>query len=336
MSNRYMALWWAVTLGSLGTTAAYAQRMYWTEVQSGGNGQIERADLNGSNRETVLQLPGLSATDVAVDVEGGKMYWGEVNSRLLRRANLDGSGAETLVALSGFLKPGDLELDLQSGKVYWTEFDEGTGGSIRRANLDGSALDTVIPLSAALYAAIALDVDGGKIYYSEVYNDTILRADLDGANGEVLVDFAAAAGGIFDIALDVANGKMYWTNGISDSVQRANMEIPGGDTPSTRSDIEDLLTSGISSPHSLELDLLRGYMYFTDGGLSTIVRARPDGSNMTVLVQGPPTPGGLALDTRRTPATEVPTVSSWGVMVMTLLLATAGTLTIRLQIRVCQ
>ena len=55
---------------------------------------------------------------------------------------------------------------------------------------------------------IALDVDNGRIYWTDRSADKIQRSNLDGSNVEDLV-----ITGLSDpvgIALDVSNGKMYW------------------------------------------------------------------------------------------------------------------------------
>ena len=72
------------------------------------------------------------------------------------------------------------------------------------------------------------------------------------------------------IALDVDRGKVYWTQkGPDDAGQgrifRANIEIPGGQTPSTRKDIE-LLYDGLPEPIDLDLDLANRTIYWTDRG----------------------------------------------------------------------
>jgi hypothetical protein len=70
------------------------------------------------------------------------MYWAGGITTIsgdIRRANLDGSGPQTLVS-AGRVLP-DVALDLAAGQMYWT--DE-YSGAIRRANLDGSGPQTLV------------------------------------------------------------------------------------------------------------------------------------------------------------------------------------------------
>jgi hypothetical protein len=88
---------------------------------------------------------------------------------------------------------------------------------------------------------------------------------------------------------------MYWTNFSNDKIQRANLEIPSGETASTRTDIEDLLTGG-GAPQGIALDVVGGKMYWIDGFTGKIRRANLDGTGVEDLVTGLSLPIGIALD----------------------------------------
>lgn len=99
-------------------------------------GRILRADLDGSNVVEIidnLDFP----MGVSVDGAGGKLYWLERDSKLIRRSNLDGTSPETL-AQTDVVNGRDITVDPVGGKVYWTE-----SGRIKRADLDGANLETV-------------------------------------------------------------------------------------------------------------------------------------------------------------------------------------------------
>ena len=81
---------------------------------------------------------------------------------------------------------------------------------------------------------------------------------------------------------------MYWTNPGAGKIQRANL---------SGSNVEDLVTSGLSSPTGLALDVAGGKIYWTDRGTDRIQRANLSGSGVEDLVtSGLNTPSGLALD----------------------------------------
>ena len=167
--------------------------------------------------------------------------------------------------------------------MYWVD---NWNNNIRRANLDGSNVeDLVTGLDEPQH--IALDVSGGKMYWTEGHN--IRCANLDGSNIEDLVTGLDKPEGI---ALDVSGGKMYWTDFGTDKIQRANL---GG------SNVEDLVTrgQGLESPSGIALDVSGGKMYWTDVGTDKIQRANLDGSNVEDLVtreQGYGGPDDITLD----------------------------------------
>jgi hypothetical protein len=109
---------------------------------------------------------------MALDVAGGKMYWSDYGTNYVQRANLDGTGVETLV--TGLGNPRQIALDLSAGKMYWS--DNGTD-KIQRANLDGTSVEDLIVTSNAF--GIALDVAAGKMYWTDKGIDKIQRANLD-------------------------------------------------------------------------------------------------------------------------------------------------------------
>jgi hypothetical protein len=72
------------------------------------------------------------------------------------------------------------------------------------------------------------------------------------------------------IALDIVGGRLYWTQKGSDNagqgrIFRANIEIPKGQTPANRTDIETLFDK-LPEPIDLDLDLASRIMYWTDRG----------------------------------------------------------------------
>ena len=71
-------------------------------------------------------------------------------------------------------------------------------------------------------SGIALDVENGKMYYTDWLSANILRANLDGSHLQVIVlrGLREPAG----IILDVAGGKMYWADEGSGKIQRANLD----------------------------------------------------------------------------------------------------------------
>ena len=172
-------------------------------------------------------------------------------------------------------------------KMYWVD-NSWRQNNIRCANLDGSNVeDLVTGLDGPQH--IALDVSGGKMYWTEGHN--IRCANLDGSNIE---DLVTGLDEPESIALDISGGKMYWTDTGTNNIQCANL---GG------SNVEDLVTreQGLESPNGIALDVSGGKMYWTDDSKDKIQRANLDGSNIEDLVtltrnRGYGGPDDIALD----------------------------------------
>ncbi|MGB9306004.1 MAG: 3-hydroxyacyl-CoA dehydrogenase, partial [Mycobacterium sp.] len=122
-----------------------AGHIYWTNmgVPSRNDGSIERADLDGGNRTTIV-APGGTYTpkQLHLDAEGRKLYWGDREGMRVMRCDLDGTNVETLVQ-SG---EGDQDrrdetnwcvgvaVDHVAGYLYWTQkgpSDAGLGKILR-------------------------------------------------------------------------------------------------------------------------------------------------------------------------------------------------------------
>lgn len=72
-----------------------AGKLYWTDV---GSSQIQRANLNGSRVEIVVQLAdGAKPHGLQLEPESSLLYWTESGSDRIRRARLDGAGVTTLI-----------------------------------------------------------------------------------------------------------------------------------------------------------------------------------------------------------------------------------------------
>ena len=258
-------------------------RLYWTDA---GSDRIQRAHLDGSGVEDVVDSGLVYPRGLVVDAAASKLYWSDYGTDKIQRANLDGSELEDLVT-TGLQTPLALALDAAAGKLYWS--DNGTD-KIQRANLDGSEVEGLVTgLQSPL--SLALDVAGGKLYWTDSGGDKIQRANLDGSEIEDLVTTGLSIPR--GLALDVAGGKLYWTDNGTDKIQRANLD---------GTEVEDLVTIGLETPRGLIVDAAAGKLYWADSGTDKIQRANLDGSEVEDLVtEGLQSPRGLALP--RTPST---------------------------------
>lgn len=126
-----------------------AGHIYWTNmgVPHLPDGSIERANLDGSGRTTIVPAGAtFTPKQLQLDKAGGKLYWADREGMRMMRANLDGSGLETLVDTSqGEARPGldatkwcvGIAVDSSRGQFYWTQKggDNANQGRIFRANI---------------------------------------------------------------------------------------------------------------------------------------------------------------------------------------------------------
>ena len=127
-----------------------AGHIYWTNMGNPkkNDGSIERVDLDGRNRKTIVPEGGtFTPKQLHLEKASGKLYWCDREGMRVMRSNLDGSKVETLVdTSSGDPRPGPDEtkrcvgitVDPERGKVYWTQkgADNAGRGRIFRANLE--------------------------------------------------------------------------------------------------------------------------------------------------------------------------------------------------------
>ena len=77
-----------------------AGHIYWTNmgIPSLNDGSVERADIDGKNRKTIVALGDThSPKQIILDKKGGKLYWCDREGMRVMRCNLDGSQLETLI-----------------------------------------------------------------------------------------------------------------------------------------------------------------------------------------------------------------------------------------------
>ena len=249
----------------------------------------------------------------------GRLFFLDLGGGRIMSSNPDGSDLKTILT-EGRRLPDGLVVDVESGHLYWTNMGNPSAndGSIERSDLDGKNLTTIVPAGGThTPKQLQLDKVNGKLYWSDREGMRIMRVNLDGSDLETLVDTSqgdARPGRdpkkwCVGIALDVMSGKIYWTQKGPDNaglgrIFRVNLEIPKGQTPASRADIE-LLYNCLPEPIDLDLDLANRMMYWTDRGDpprgNTVNRAPLDAVNgkrndpeivFTSLMEGI----GLALD----------------------------------------
>ena len=210
----------------------------------------------------------------------GRLFFLDLGAGRILSAKPDGSDLKTIVS-EGRKLPDGIVVDAEAGHIYWTNMGslKGNDGAIDRADLDGSNVTSIVPTGGTFTPKqLQLDKKNGKLYWCDREGMRVMRCNLDGSKIETLVDTSQgdsrpgpdARKWCVGIALDVEGGKLYWTQKGSDNagegrIFRANLEIPKGQTPANRKDIE-LLYENLPEPIDLDLDIANRTMYWTDRG----------------------------------------------------------------------
>src|SRR5437588_2780601 len=236
-----------------------AGHIYWTNmgVPSKNDGSIERADLDGKNRVTIIgEGETFTAKQLHLEKKSGKLYWCDREGMRVMRANLDGSKIETLVDTSrGDPRPGPdatrwcvgIAVDPERGHFYWTQKgpEKGGLGRLLRANVE-------IPKG----------------------ENAVNRTDI-----EVLYDDLPEP---IDLELDLKNRLLYWTDRgdppRGNTVNRAPMDADSNTRPAPEL-LYRLLMEGIG----IAIDYKVGRMFITDLA-GSVYSAKLDGSQKRTLL----------------------------------------------------
>ncbi|HKI31994.1 MAG TPA: PEP-CTERM sorting domain-containing protein [Gemmataceae bacterium] len=268
--------------------SAAADYIYWSDTGLLSPGRsvnhIERANLDGSNVQTIFTSTGTNAFGgIAFDTASGYLY--SADRQFIFRSNLDGTGRVNLVSSPG--GNSDVELDLVHGKIYWG-VDSAVPTLIRQANLDGTGVETLVSRNSGNFEGLALDPVHGKLYYT--FGETIGVSNLDGS-GQSVFESLPAGSSPFDVEIDLANGKLYWNQYATNTtpslrlLRRANLDGTGA--------IEDLVlaTPPNNFNNGFEFDPAGGQLYYALGSTITttptpvgIFRANADGTGSQFLL----------------------------------------------------
>ncbi|MDB6090183.1 MAG: 3-hydroxyacyl-CoA dehydrogenase [Gammaproteobacteria bacterium] len=241
-----------------------AGHLYWSDmgVPSRNDGKIERADLDGGNRKTIIpEGATFTPKQIHLDRTNKKLYWSDREGMRVMCANLDGSSMETLIETgrgdADRSNPSNwcvgITVDAQRGHFYWTQkgADNAEHGRIFRAG---------IGIPAGQTPANRTDV-------------TLL---FDGLPEPI------------DLELDLTNRFLYWTD---------RGDPPRGNTVNrTRIDgklQQQIVLGGLMEGIGIALDLPGSRMFVTDLG-GSVYSAHLDGSNKQTLAMAQGNLTGIA------------------------------------------
>jgi DNA-binding beta-propeller fold protein YncE len=266
--------------------------------------RVVSLNSDGSDRKVIVtdcRLP----DGIVIDVEAGHIYWTNMgdpkaNDGSIERADLDGRNRKTIVPQGATFTPKQLQLERKSGMLYWCDRE---GMRVMRANLDGSNIETVVntsqgdrrpgPDATKWCVGVAVDVDGGKVYWTQKGPDNadrgrLFRAGIEIPNGQKASDRAdieVLYDGLpepIDLELDLNNRVIYWTDRgdppRGNTVNRAPMDSDQKGRPAP-----EIVLTHLMEGIGIALDLKGDRMFVTDLG-GNILSAKLDGSDEKALL----------------------------------------------------
>src|SRR5215470_19254132 len=225
---------------------------------------------------TVLQATRTMAS--SDPTRSGRLFLLELSGNRIHSMNLDGSDRKTIVTDCHY--PDGIVVDAHAGHVYWTNMGIPNldDGSIERSDLDGGNRKVIVPQGVThTPKQLHIDKENDRLYWCDREGMRVMRANLDGSQVETLIetgrgekDRRDATRWCVGITIDPELGRIYWTQkgptkGGQGRLCRANVEIPRGESPAERSDIE-VLFDHLPEPIDLEFDLANRVLYWTDRG----------------------------------------------------------------------
>ena len=246
-----------------------------------------------------------------------QIFFMDLSTGDIRSADPSGKNLKTI--LHGQNHPDGIVADETNGHLYWTNMGNPAAddGTILRADMDGANVTTIVPASSTFTPKqIQIENASGKLYWCDREGMRVMRCNLDGSDVETLVqtgsgdaDRRIQTNWCVGIALDSDRKHIYWTqkgndNGNDGRIFRAGMDLPAGESPEKRTDIE-LLFENLPEPIDLDIDPAARNLYWTDRGDpplgNTVSRASMDlaaqsGTAPEILVTHLMEGIGLALD----------------------------------------
>lgn len=167
------------------------------------NETIEKLPIAGGV-STVL-VDSIYGAGIAYDKINEKIYYSDFandstpNGKIWK-VGIDGKNAVTIA--SGIQDPYGIAIDSKNKKIYWGD----NNGNVTRSNLDGTAKENIVTIDGAGIRAVAIDETNSKLYFYDVQNNSLYKANLDGSNKAIIIEGYYG----YALAVDEKNSKIYF------------------------------------------------------------------------------------------------------------------------------
>ncbi|XP_037087616.1 low-density lipoprotein receptor-related protein 4-like [Pollicipes pollicipes] len=201
-----------------------------------------------------------------------------------RLALTDPPGVDTVLPLPRNIDVTAIAWDQRSGRLLY--FDRAGGRRrIVSAVLDGLKSHPVVTHELGHVSALAIDMVGGKLFWTDMSRASVEVAELDGQRRQLLVHAGLQMPGA--LAVSHRHGLLFWADwGSEPRLERAGMD------GSQRSVV---VTGRLGRPSSIVVHALLDTIYWCDHQLGVIEWAGLDGSRRATIASGLRQPFGLAV-----------------------------------------
>ncbi|PVD22132.1 hypothetical protein C0Q70_17937 [Pomacea canaliculata] len=242
------------------------------------------------NKTSVFRMDMMSYSYITVPLQGmgrpfaidydyinSRIYWTDLDARLIRSARVDGTQSETVLALGATADAEGLAVDPLSGLLFYTD----TGYDIiALVTFAGHQRKVIINTDLQEPRPIVLDVMNGIMFWADWgSNPKIERANYDGTSRQAIVTSDLTWPNA--LALDIPNQRIFWvdtSNTYDDKVEYSDL-------------FGDNRMAIYSEPrtHFMGMALYDRHIYLSDWQSRSLKHMQTDGTN--VMNVGTPTFG---------------------------------------------
>lgn len=165
-----------------------------------------------------------------------------------------------------------------------------TNGANKIQQISNGGITDLISSGAVTPWGIAVDVEGDKLYWTNVTEGTIKSAGLDGSNVQTVLSGLDLPRGI---AIDPTTNILYWVEAGNDDPGLRSVDLDEDPLSTT-----DIVANGIVSPYHIALDTQNQFIYWVDNsiGQKLIQRVQYNGSGTETIISTVKQVAGITLD----------------------------------------